>query len=170
MSRAIVGAVLLCALASCLDSNDDDDGTPVRPDARVVDAFDAAVQPDAIVDAGATDAAGPAIIVTPTSGLITTEAGGTDSFEIVLATEPTGAVGISIVSLDATEVAVDPSSMVFSVKDWFVPVPITVTGVADGVVDGDQVVTIEVRPASSLDPDYSDRDPDDVSVTNLDVD
>ena len=53
------------------------------------------------------DAAG--ITVNPTSGLITTEAGGTAQFSVVLDTQPTADVTIAISSSDTSEGTADLS-------------------------------------------------------------
>ena len=55
------------------------------------------------VSVPATGPSPPGITVTPTSGLITTEVGGTDSFTVVLDAEPTADVTIGISSSDLTE-------------------------------------------------------------------
>jgi hypothetical protein len=46
---------------------------------------------------------------------------------------------------------------------------VTVTGVNDFVVDGNQNYSIILSPAVSADPNYNGVDPTDVSVTNLDI-
>ena len=50
------------------------------------------------------------ITVTPTSGLVTTEAGGTATFTVVLNTQPTADVTIGLTSSDTTEGTVSPAS------------------------------------------------------------
>jgi hypothetical protein len=110
------------------------------------------------------------IIVTPTSGLITTEAGGADTFTVVLRSQPTSNVTLTLVSNDTTEGTVTPTSLTFTTANWNAPQTVTVHGVDDGVVDGDQVYKIVTNPATSLDATYSGLDAADVSVTNLDND
>ena len=120
----------------------------------------------------------PGITVTPTLGLVTNEAGGTDVFSVVLNTEPTAAVTIDLSTSDATEGLVSagaqgPAASVwldFDSTNWNVPQTVTVTGVDDAIVDGDIPYTIITAPAVSGDQDYSGLDADDVSVTNLDDD
>lgn len=169
------GFALLVLIAGCFD-NDDEGGRPRDVDARSDDMgggdVDGAV-PDAVVvvvDAAPPDAAAPGIVVTPTAGLTTTEAGGTGTFEVVLRTQPAGSVGFFLMSSDAGEVDVAPGSVVFAVTDWDVPVTVTVTGQPDGVVDGDQTVMVVLQVASSSDGDYDGQDPADVMVVNVDVD
>ena len=114
------------------------------------------------------DSAG--VTVTPTSGLTTTEAGGTATFTIVLTSEPTANVSIGLSSSDTTEGTVSPTSVTFTPSNWNVPQTVTVTGVDDNVVDGDQGYTIVTSAATSTDPGYSGRTVPDVSVTNKDND
>ena len=112
----------------------------------------------------------PGITVNPTSGLATTESGGTDSFVVVLNTSPSYDVTIGLSSSDTTEGTVDPSSLIFTSDNWDIPQNVTVTGVDDGVDDGNQAYTVVTAPASSTDWDYSGINPADVSVTNTDDD
>ncbi len=105
------------------------------------------------------DAAG--ITVTPTSGLTTTEAGGTATFTIVLTSQPTADVTIALSSSDPTEGTVSPASVGFTgvVKftgaNWNTPVTITVTGVDDVLDDGNVAYTIVTAPATSTDAIYN---------------
>ena len=48
------------------------------------------------------------ITVSPTSGLVTTEAGGTATFTVVLTSQPTADVTIGLTSSDTTEGTVSP--------------------------------------------------------------
>ena len=111
-----------------------------------------------------------AIVVSPTSGLVTTEGGGSDTFTVVLASEPTSAVTIGVASSDTTEGTVSPAMLTFTAADWDSPQTVTVTGVDDAVGDGDQPYTVVLSPASSSDPVYAGIDPADVSATNIDDD
>src|SRR5205814_1501526 len=86
------------------------------------------------------DAAG--ITVSPTSGLTTTEAGGTTTFTIVLTSQPTANVTIPISSSNIAEGTVSAPSITFTAGNWNTPQTITVTGVNDAVDDGDVAYTI----------------------------
>lgn len=108
------------------------------------------------------------IIVMPTSGLITTEAGGTASFTIVLRSEPTADVMIPIESSDVGEGTPSSAAVTFSPTNWNVPQSITLTGVDDTSADGDQTYTIHAGPATSADADYNGLAMVDVSATNTD--
>jgi hypothetical protein len=110
------------------------------------------------------------ITVNPTSGLVTTEAGGADTFTIVLTSQPSADVTIGLSSSDPTEGTVSPTSVTFTPADWNVAQTVTVTGLDDSIVDGSIAYTIITAPAVSDDPNYDGIDPADVSVTNVDDD
>jgi len=114
--------------------------------------------------------AGPGITVNPTSGLATTEAGGTDSFTVVLNTEPSADVTVGISSDDTSEGTVLPTSLNFTSLNWSTAQTVTVTGEDDDVDDGDIPYNIATAAAVSGDGDYNGINPADVSVTNHDDD
>jgi hypothetical protein len=112
----------------------------------------------------------PGITVNPTGGLFTTEAGGTDSFIVMLNSEPFSDVAIDLSSSDASEGTVYPDSLIFTSASWNVPHEVIVTGVNDTLDDEDQEYWIVTEPAVSSDGGYSLFDAEDVSVTNIDDD
>src|SRR6056297_1513779 len=109
------------------------------------------------------------VTVSPTSGLETTEDGGTATFNLVLDSEPTHNVEITINSNDESEGTVSPASITFTASNWDQPQNVTITGIDDDVEDGDQSYLISMI-SSSTDNNYNDIDIADVSVTNLDND
>jgi hypothetical protein len=110
------------------------------------------------------------ILVAPTSGLLTSEGGLTDTFTIVLTSQPTANVTLNLSSSDPGEGTVAPPSVTFTPADWDDPQTVTVTGVNDDIDDGNQPYTIITAAASSSDPNYNNLNPADVSVTNQDDD
>ena len=110
------------------------------------------------------------LMVTPVSGLITTEAGGTATFTVVLTSEPVSNVSFTLTSSETLEGSVNVSSLTFSSANWNVPQTVTVTGVDDAVVDGDIAFSIITGAVASGDVAYSSINPDDVGVTNTDDD
>jgi hypothetical protein len=110
------------------------------------------------------------ITVSPTSGLVTTEGGGTAEFTVVLTSEPTAEVTVDISSSDTGEGTVSPTSVTFDSTNWAVAQTVTVTGVDDVQIDGDVVYAIVTAEAASADGKYDVIDPSDVSVTNQDDD
>ncbi len=71
------------------------------------------------------------ITADPTSGLRTTEAGGTAAFRVTLDSEPTGAVVLDVASSDTTEGTVMPSALTFAAADWNTDQTVTLTGQDD---------------------------------------
>src|SRR5439155_1104749 len=110
------------------------------------------------------------ITVTPTSGLTTTEAGGSATFTIVLTSQPTADVTIGLSSSNTAEGTVTPASVILTPANWNVAQTVTITGVDNPVDDGDITYLIVTEPAPSTDRDYSRLNASDVSVTNIDDD
>jgi CSLREA domain-containing protein len=109
--------------------------------------------------------------VTPTSGLVTTEAGGQATFTVKLNTVPTSAVTIALSSSDTTEGTVSPSSLTFQPNSTALNAQtVTVTGVNDLTIDGTVAYTVVTGAASSSDPAFNGVNPPDVSVSNSDND
>jgi hypothetical protein len=112
------------------------------------------------------------VTVTPTSGLVTHESGLTDTFTIVLASQPTATVTIDLSSSDTDEGTVSPTSVSFTTLNWNEPQTITITGVDDSppASDGNIAYTIVTAAASSSDSTYNNMNPGDIEVTNNDND
>ncbi len=108
------------------------------------------------------------VTVAPTTGLVTTEAGGTAEFTVVLNSEPTGDVTIPLSSSDTSEGTITLTQLVFTADNWNSPQPVEVTGADDFFADGAQVYEIETGAATSTDADYSGFDPADVELRNTD--
>ena len=113
------------------------------------------------------DSAG--VTVSPTSGLTTTEAGGTATFTVVLTSRPTADVMIGLGTSDTTEGAAAPTPLRFTSLNWNTPQTVTVTGADDILDDGDVAYTI-VTTATSADTIYQGITVADVGVTNTDND
>ncbi|MBK8170894.1 MAG: hypothetical protein IPK60_11205 [Sandaracinaceae bacterium] len=110
------------------------------------------------------------IVVSPTTGLTTTESLGSTTFTIVLRSMPTAPVSIGLSSDMTSEGTVAPASITFTTGNWSVAQTVTVTGVNDLVVDGSRIYHIVTAAASSADATYNGIDPSDVTVANLDND
>jgi subtilisin family serine protease len=112
----------------------------------------------------------PGITVAPASGLVTSEAGASSAFTVVLDAAPSDNVTIAISSSDATEGTVSVSELTFTAANWNQLQTVIVTGVDDPDLDGDVVYTVITAIAVSADPAYNGIDAADVSVTNQDND
>lgn len=110
------------------------------------------------------------IHVSPPTVAETTEAGGQTSFTVVLQLQPSGDVSLPIFSSNTAEGTTDVSSLVFTPLNWNVPQTVTLTGVDDNFDDGDVNWDVVIGPASSTDSLYNNRDPDDLTITNLNDD
>jgi hypothetical protein len=93
------------------------------------------------------------IIVGPASRH-TTESAGTATFTLRLASQPTDTVSIVFASSDETEGTVATGLATFTTTSWLTPQVITVTGVDDPIVDGNQTYDIVFMPATSADASY----------------
>ena len=69
--------------------------------------------------------------------LITDEDGASQSFTVVLNSEPQAPVRFRVTNTDTTEVTVDTTTMTFYTFNWDEPQTVTVTGIGDGIPDGD---------------------------------
>ena len=79
------------------------------------------------------------------------ESGTTDTFTVGLTAQPTSDVVILVTSGDTGEATVAPFSLAFTRSTWDIPQTVTVTGVPDGIIDGNQttVITLSVDDAHS---------------------
>jgi hypothetical protein len=121
---------------------------------------------------GMPDPEGPGAIakirVTPTSGLVTTEAGGSATFTVSLTAQPTASVRVQLFSEHPEEGAPDVPELVFSPADWSQPHAVVVTGVNDPDKDGNRLYRIVLDPAQSDDLRYQGEDVPDVTLTSID--
>jgi len=108
--------------------------------------------------------------ITPTSGLVTTEAGGTANFTVKLTSQPTANVTLGLSSSNTAEGIISTPSLTFTPANFNTPQTVTITGIDDLVVDGNIAYSIITAPASSTDPFYNSVNPINVSVTNNDND
>ncbi|MFM1768185.1 MAG: hypothetical protein RJA22_714 [Verrucomicrobiota bacterium] len=114
------------------------------------------------------DSAG--VTVSGLSGNATTEDGATVTFTVKLNSEPLAAVSIAVTSSDLTEGAASPDLLTFTAADWNTPRTVTITGLNDWIVDGDQAYSVVVGAASSSDSKYQGINPSDMPLVNADND
>lgn len=142
-------------------------------DAASDDAYDPLPDQSVTVVNADDDVRPPAGITLTESGGSTrvTEAGGSDTIAVVLASPPVSNVVLAVLSADVGEVVVASPLVTFTPANWNVAQPVIVRGVDDVGDDGDQttIVTISVNDAAS--DDRFDPLPDrTVSVTTVDDD
>ena len=91
--------------------------------------------------------------ITQSGGSTTvTEGGATDSYTVVLSTQPTANVTVTITS--GGQVSVDKTSLVFTTANWNTAQTVTVTAVNDSVVEGAHTGTI-THAVTSADANYN---------------
>ena len=130
--------------------------------------FSGAAVPDPVVTNRDDDLRG--VSISPLSGLVTSETGGTAQFLVTLGSEPSSEVTIELSSSDPDEGIASPSTITFTPANWSTVQAVTVTGVDDAIVDGDQPYAIVTSATVSTDPAYSGLVVPDVELTNLDDD
>jgi hypothetical protein len=118
----------------------------------------------------------PGLLVSPPLGP-TTEGGIATNFTVALASKPTASVTVPITSLRSGEGMVLVSPVIFTPFNWNAPQTVTVRGIDDRAIDGDQPYRVQVGPTTSGDasnpggdPAYKGRRAPDVILTNLDDD
>ena len=162
------------------------DGTWTLPDNTISPALDNGVYD---IHVTATDAAGnvgtdgttdelsvytPGITISPISGLLVAEGGGDDAFTIVLDSEPTADVTITLTPDAQVELSVDggfnfsdSASLTFGPADWMTPQTVVVRAVDDSQLEGNHVGLVSFSTASA-DPDYDALPVDDLTIDIID--
>ena len=101
--------------------------------------------------------------------MTTSENGDSVTISVSLGAQPNGSVTFSLSSDNPKEGVVSPSKLTFNAENWNTPQTFTVTGVADGVADGDQKYHVILSVLSTDDIAFADLSKT-VSLTNLDAD
>ena len=104
----------------------------------------------------------PGLTIVPTTGLRTTESGGTAVFTVRLATAPTATVVLGLASANTAEGTVLPTTLTFAAAAWQTAQPVTLTGADDDMAtppnpaDGTQsyMITLTVNQADTADAVY----------------
>lgn len=112
-------------------------------------------------------AVAPGITVSPTAADVA-EGGATDTFTVVLNTQP-GADVVIALSGDA-DASVDAPTLTFTTANWNVAQTVTVTAVDDDLVEATHAATISTAAATSSDANYNGLNAADVAVTITDND
>ena len=115
---------------------------------------------------GATVLPPPAVLISGADDLKTGEDGTTTTFRVRLAAAPANEVTVTPSSSDTGEGTVS-GALTFTTTNWNTARTVTVTGVDDTDVDGEQTFSITFR-VESTDPGYAGISVPAVSVTNAD--
>jgi hypothetical protein len=107
-------------------------------------------------------------VVKPVVGLVTSEDGRNTSFTVVLKSQPTHEVAISLESSNPGEGVPNVPRLFFTPENWSTPQRVVVTGVSDGVRDGNKKYQIITGAAASDDPAFDGKPVPDVQLVNRD--
>ena len=134
------------------------------------------IQPGEPYDVGSPATATVFIVDNDTAGvnvsgdsLTVSEEGTSDQFGVVLTSQPESDVNISVSSDNTNEGTTDIAMLVFTASDWDSEQTVTITGVDDGLDDGDIDFNIKLMIASN-DSNYAAIGSFDVAVSNHDND
>ena len=107
------------------------------------------------------------VTVTPTT--LTVAEGASNTYTVVLDTQPTHSVALALTNPDVGAVTVSPTSHTFTTSTWNVAQTFTVTGVEENTDFDDESVTIS-HGLTSDDTQYGALTPDSLAVTVTDND
>ena len=114
----------------------------------------------------------PGVTATPSTLIIAEDTG--TAFEVVLNTEPSDDVIISVASADLSEATTSVSDLTFTdsagATPWDVPQTVIVSGVIDLTPDGNQNINVVLSATSNTDTDYNALAPTNVATTVSDID
>ena len=109
----------------------------------------------------------PGVSISQSDGsTVVHETGTSDVFTVVLNSQPTADVTITLTSNDTSEGTVSPDTITFTPANWMFPQNVIVTGVDDVLEDGD--VTFQVITSTATGGDYQGLDVNNVTVVNTD--
>ena len=141
----------------------------VVDDANSDDDFDAVADQTVSVTTTDDDVAGFTIVESDGSTEVA-ESGTTDTFTIVLDAQPSSNVVVAMSSSDTGEATLS-GTITFTSANWDTPQTVTVTGVDENIIDGNQSSTVTVTIVDSIsDNDFSGVADQTVSVTTTDDD
>ncbi len=110
----------------------------------------------------------PGVLIVETGGSsVVTEGGGTDTYTVVLTSQPSADVSIAI-TVDV-ETTVAPTALLFTSTNWNVPQVVTITAVNDTDNEGLHSGLI-THTVSSTDPNYNGISAASITVTVIDND
>lgn len=110
------------------------------------------------------------LVISPKSNITVSESG-TASFTIKLSRQPTANVSLSTIRLVGTTLAtLSQGNVVISPADWDSPYTITIIGIQNNTVEGNQNFTVSLGRTSSLDSNFDQLDAGQVTGVVIDDD
>jgi hypothetical protein len=108
-----------------------------------------------------------AVSITPSSDLTTSETGGTTVFFAALHSRPSASVTFSVSITNTEEGRLSISRLRFAPGSWDLLQTVTVTGIDDGLGDGNTMFGVKTGIVNSSDSNFHGISVADVSVTNI---
>jgi microcystin-dependent protein len=118
---------------------------------------------------GNDDIAGFTVVETDGDTFVS-EDGTSDTITVVLDAQPASDVVLDVTSGNLSEVTVDPSPLTFTMTDWDVPQTVTLNGVDDPDLDGDQMVSVTLSIDETASNDLFDNVADQILTVLSDDD
>lgn len=110
------------------------------------------------------------LIVDVNERLELSEAGEEVTFSVSLQMNPMEPIEVRMSNGNPSQVQLSTTSLLFDQTNWNIPQPVTLLGLQDTIVDGDQHSLIILYPLATSNPFFSDLDPNDIAVLVLDDD
>jgi len=156
------------------DGANGSDGSAPHGDADSQGAHEGGIQDGGPSDGSASDASGDAgasgYVISGPSGTITSEDGDSVTFALALTSTPQAKVTLDLSVSLPLEASIDKPQLVFDATNWSKPQTVTVTGLDDAILDGDQPYQVLFAPATSTDARYQGTKPAALSLVNYDND
>ena len=154
-------------------ASEDDDLTdePAATISHTVSSSDALYRNAAAADVSVTvrdDDQNIGVTISKTS--LTIEEGDSDTYTVVLGSQPAGDVTVTIAGHSGTDVSLDKTTLTFTDQDWNTAQTVTVTADHDDDEDNEDDVTLTHTVASTDDSDYDGITADSVTVSITDDD
>ena len=108
------------------------------------------------------------VTINPTA--LTVLEGGSGSYTVVLDTQPTGDVTVTISGHEGSELSVSPATLTFTAANWSTTLTVTVSVVQDDDAAQDQALTLSHAVSSADDAEYNNLTADSVTVTTTEDD
>ncbi len=151
------------------DTVDEDDVTLTHTVASTDDSEYDGVSADSVtVSITDDDGAPPGVTVSKSS--LTIQEGSSDTYTVVLDSQPAGDVTVTIAGHASTDVSLDKTTLTFTDQDWNTTQVVTVTADHDDDNEDEEDVTLTHTVASTADSDYDGITVDSVTVSVTDDD
>ena len=103
--------------------------------------------------------------ITVFEAALTIQEGSSDTYTVVLDTQPAGDVTVTVAGADGTDLSLDKTTLTFTTTTWSTAQEVTVTAVDDDLAEGEESFTITHTVTSLSDSNYNGTTAGSVAVT-----